>query len=869
MTTITLASLTKKSLLLIILSAVLPACDRGGDTEPVSTRDLVSTDDPDKFLQFINPQFSLPVADNYQLVIGTQTINQTGSYSAVITPSNGISFSCEGTWPNNNAASGPNAADAGNSLCSQFNIKQASGIEVNVSSDIDTCIYLLNANGDPVPGTSDTACLNQSNLNLPLSRIDFDGHGEAYYEAIDPPSTIAPNGTRNTLQSWAEQNGFDFVNENPNFNCSEASLIKYGRCGVNVKFRDTKDLGYGRDMYLRREDRCNNALNDAQATCSESDVVMTSLAVYVKNFQVDAIPGLQYSALNYESLVQNDLQWHFGSNAIEFSTYPYGNNEPLDGSPEDDGLDTLFTKFYTFDADQDNFTAPETRLNSVDLDSRGSRSMPTPCISCHGGKTKPLLPDGTLAPPYPSGLKGDTEAKLQAIEIDSLGFPNPGDAIPAEQEEGLAFINQAIYDSYIVSCEQNDDGNNDGLADNDLDCKTNPSNVSTQGKWNPTGSMEWLAGSYSGVDANGKFNSSSYDNSFVPSDWKPNLSTGSPAAGADTLFLEVVKPNCLVCHGKRGNDNQLSGSSNGSINFENYSSFINHAEQIEDYVYEKGVMPLGILNFDQFWDNISPNKPALLASYLPSFNRSNADGSVIQPGKPVASIAAPKETRLAPMKLSASGSAFTTEFAWTILNRPVNSASTSLITDSDTAWPTFTPDVEGSYEIQLVATNSSEGQVTSDTTSTSINVSESITSNNVDLRSTPSEMRFDPHIKNILQGLNNQNLGGTRCAACHSSIGTSASSVRQIPIHFTDTQLEGRDLYLESIQKVNFADPLLSLLLRRPSGNQHPGGCLPGFDIYEGDETERTDNIPNCDGIEDDQRNYDQILTWILQGAPK
>jgi hypothetical protein len=68
-------------------------------------------------------------------------------------------------------------------------------------------------------------------------------------------------------------------------------------------------------------------------------------------------------------------------------------------------------------------------------------------------------------------------------------------------------------------------------------------------------------------------------------------------------------------------------------------------------------------------------------------------------------------------------------------------------------------------------------------------------------------------------------------------------------------------LYREVLQRVNFKEPIESLLLRKPSGNHHFGGCLEGFDL--------TDDLGDCDLPEGDRSNYDTFLNWILQGAPR
>jgi hypothetical protein len=71
-------------------------------------------------------------------------------------------------------------------------------------------------------------------------------------------------------------------------------------------------------------------------------------------------------------------------------------------------------------------------------------------------------------------------------------------------------------------------------------------------------------------------------------------------------------------------------------------------------------------------------------------------------------------------------------------------------------------------------------------------------------------------------------------------------------VYYTDAQVEGRDRYLELLQRINFKEPIESPLLRKPSGNHHFGGQIGGFDLDGGN-----------------RYNYDLFLNWILQGAPR
>jgi hypothetical protein len=63
------------------------------------------------------------------------------------------------------------------------------------------------------------------------------------------------------------------------------------------------------------------------------------------------------------------------------------------------------------------------------------------------------------------------------------------------------------------------------------------------------------------------------------------------------------------------------------------------------------------------------------------------------------------------------------------------------------------------------------------------------------------------------------------------------------------------------VQRINFKEPIESILLRKPSGNHHYGRCREGFDL--------TDTPGDCNGANGDRSNYDLFLNWILQGAPR
>lgn len=807
-----------------MLAAVsIAACDdRGGDGVPQVDPDFVEVQDPNRFLQFLNRQAGLP-AGEYTLVAGTKNPGASGGFSITAERDDGRVRTFVGSWPD----SGSGGTDAGSPANPRFafSMPYSGGATFEIESQTDTCLFLLDAGGAVMAGKDNgKACSNRRRIELPASKINVAANARAYYKAIDP------DDTRDTLRGWQQANGF-----------GEPCGPTYDPCEVHVIFRDTKDLGYGRDMYARRNED-------------------GSFAVYVRNFRVNAVSGQQYTTLNLDAAVannmdparENSIRWHFGSNAIEFSTYPYGDGEPRDGEiatfATNDGEAPMFTKYFTFRPDDVNDpNTTERRLDVVDLDGRGEKSMPGPCISCHGGKSRPLLPNGDFPPPIPGGVPGDTQAQMQVVEVGTLEFSDVPGWQCEDIIEGIHFVNQGVLDTYRVVKEQYD---------------------GVQGYWQPGFAAELIKGwygdtagatdpddftidpapgdpDYDAAQACSELTSGFYD--YVPTGWRPDPATGTPPAGADDLFREVIAPNCMVCHSRRGTNlgTDQSPGERQDIDFSTYERFISHASQVERFLFHKGVMPLGLLNFDAFWDNSEPGRAELLASHLPGFASYREDGSLQKPGRPYPVVAAPRDTNV-PVTISAEGSSFADGYNWSVVDTPAGASASLTPSEWKTARAVFDADMDGDYTLELSVYGNGERVESSFV----ITVDSSLP--------VPADIRFDPDIKSVLQ-----DDGGPNCDRCHSPPGSPGSPIDGVPVYYVDTasQPEGRDLYLEVLQRVNFNEPVESLLLRKPSGNHHYGECREGFDL--------TGAPGDCNGINGDRSNYDLILNWILQGAPR
>lgn len=732
----------------LVLGAVLGLSGCGRDDTPEDIEE-VTLSTPNTFLQYPNMHASLP-AGHYKVVAATANAGQTGSFGLSITYDDGSLQTLSGNW---SSSAGQDPLSTANP---SFDVElvRAGGIRVTLNSNIDTYLYLLDRNNNVVAEDDNSGSGNNALIDLPKSRVDNEAWASAYYAAIDPANE------RDTLSKWKTKNGFD---NDP---------------GTHVIFRDTKDLGYGRSMYFRQ----------GPNGCA---------AIYVENFAVDLVDGLPYTTLNLTAAINDDRIHHFGTNAIEYSD--------LDG--DCDGADPMFNKFYTFRADPKNPHADEPRIIKVDLDDRGEKYMPIPCITCHGGSANPLLPNGdfpSAALPdeaNPELRIGDTDAKLQPLEVDSFEFSDQPGFTRAQQESNLRALNRLVYNTFPT--------------------------VITQGHWQADFIREVVDGWYGG-DIN--TSNSAFNGDFVPQGWKYDPSDSSiPAtrpATSEQLFLEVIKPYCFACHSKRGSNlgpNTNAAGNGQDLNFSTYEKFSSYAARIEDYVYARGIMPMSLLTYEKFWES---DAPEILASHLPGFSHGNADGSIDMPGKPLAETG-PDRTSTSPTLLFGGNSLFANSYSWSINSQPAG--STAGFDDSSKANPTFSADMNGEYRLQLTVSNGIE----QDSHTLTLNIDSSLTP-------AAQDITFETHIKPVLQ---------TDCVSCHAT-----TLVPGIPLFYTDSA----NLYHNVRLRVNLAAPELSKLLRKPTGNHHYGGI-------------RGDNVGEAAFYLDDatpnDADYNLFVNWILNGA--
>ena len=600
-------------------------------------------------------------------------------------------------------------------------------------------------------------------LLFPNPQVQADGtvqtntaaYTNAYYAALDPLNERA------TLEGFKAKNGFGSGTGEE----------------VTFVFGDVRDLGYGRRMNVRRNPN-------------------GSIAFYVENYL--ALPGAEYaySPLNLDAAVVRDTRWLVGINAIEFGPGPNG------GSP--------FPRWYNYQSDTLQ------RATFVDLDGRGGKAMPGPCISCHGGRGDALTPpDSTgkslfnLVQNAPSGQRGDVTGRLHPFEADAFEFSSRPGFTRAEQEAAIKKVNQWILCTYPLPAPS--------TAPEDQ-CRR----PATESEWQGTAAA-FIKAAYGGDG----LPSATFNDTFVPDSWVQN--------GQTSLYRNVIAPNCRTCHMMRG----TGGNSN--IDFTDFNTFKAYADRVKYHVFERGNMPLAKIVYDAFWG--TPSRPEALARFLESQGltvRRDASGAVQRPGNPVAVVGPDRVVPLGATILSASQSLFATGYNWTLVAGPAGGAT---LTGTTTATPTFTASAEGTYTLRLVATNGSLQSAPATLTVVA----------KAALSPAPSAIRF-ADIKTVLQA--------GACVNCHSPTG----QLPRPPVYYTNTDRNGDGIagdatddawfYAEIRSRINFTDVLSSAILRKPSGNHHGGLLQSGFD---------TTKAPGEAG----RANYDLFVNWIAAGAPQ
>ena len=446
------------------------------------------------------------------------------------------------------------------------------------------------------------------------------------------------------------------------------------------------------------------------------------------------------------------------------------------GPPDGDFNDAPFNTFYLY-------TADGTRTPVINMDGRGDRVAPGMCATCHGG-----APNDVLAGVYPDD--GNLNSVFIPFNLNTLEFSDEPGFTQRDQEDAFREMNRLVLETVPSGNFLSTDA----------------------GAYTGVALREVVEGWYGGRG----LPRSRFDDDFIPQGWEPEEEGGPEGVPyyADELYLEVIEPNCIICHLVRGSE------LNDTIDFSSYDKFMEFEEEIIDLVFKQGTMPDSLVTNRNFWTpeegTAAAVKLAAALNYDPTGRIDDGNGDL--PGKPVAKIAAPLEAPSRDfIQLSAEGSNFESFYEWDIISSP--DGSSPRLIGASTSTPVMEVDVDGEYTIQLVVGNNNNDLSLPVTTT-------------VNARSDLRPLRFREDVYEVVEA---------NCASiCHRRNGTAG-----IPIEFDNLATAHEFM----VQYVNFEDPLNSPILRKPSGNNHYGGTINGFDLNG------------------DHSNYDIMVRWILEGA--
>ena len=790
--------------MLMLLVIGLSACGGGDDYEGFDAS--TSSADPDSFLKFFNQQADLGGGE-YVLVVATNGAGLAGSFSVLIERNDGSSDQVvNGTWTSSGGLDADSTCGSGN-FCIRVELDDASGATFTLNSALDGVLYLVDVRGiDQLVATAnDGGAGVTETLEFSNGEINETDFATAYYDAVDPVDA------RDTAQKFWSLHGFDTPGTD-----------------VHVIFRDSKDLGYGRDMYMR--------------SYANPDCGGQVIAFFVRNFSVQVVDGFAYGPVNLQAAIAEDLDHHVGTNAIEFSRGLTSAGDTCSPEP--------MAKFYTYEPDYSSAGAPHVRRDRVDLDARGDKAMPQPCISCHGGKLRPLDRFGRFVAMHandPQNQIGDTKARMQAFEVDTFEFSEDAPYRRSDQEEGLRQMNAAIFCTYPGSA---------GHAA----CATHGGGLAAQtdrGEWSGDFGRDMMLGWYgNALETPG----SAFDDSYIPAGWVPAV--GGPPVGADALFTKVVGPNCFVCHGKRGVElgplqtagTNTNASDGKEIDFGSWDKFIAHADEIERLVYDEGRMPLGLLNFENFWGD--PEKAELLASFIQphvtdpagfSARRVDSNNNIIEPGERVVARAGPDRVTLpsGTITLNANASLFADTYRWEVTDSPAGSSP--VLSDPGSMRTDFTGDLAGTYTIQLTASAAYGGSSRTDTMTVEVDAG---------LATAPRDLEFygniDARLNTCAGVCHDGSIAGIPVWWVVDAQQPLAGAANGIPASAADPP--GLGFYEQVMARVNFEFIEESLILKKPSGIHHYGDQRTGF------------NISLAVGAAG-RADYDMFVNWIAEGA--
>jgi hypothetical protein len=289
------------------------------------------------------------------------------------------------------------------------------------------------------------------------------------------------------------------------------------------------------------------------------------------------------------------------------------------------------------------FTIDPTTLKpdvfAPELDSLGTKMMPSLCSICHGGN----IPSTVTTSTTPWGTTGEIQEfkMLPADAVNSVfGCDDRSTAAPGDACQGANFNGG----TFVVTSPLVQDGTAPTTAANmtraaqEIELKKyNQAVTVTQGarlpktpviladgsigggNWSvgtsPSHALQVLFGWYQAFDGDYSMSASPVhqNDNFVPIAWRGTSTAGTqpgtvPVTPSD-LYLNVVARNCRSCHLNR----------EASLDFRSERQFSSNSGNIRDYVFqpecdqilgqvnpENIVMPLAKLTWERLWNGINP-----------------------------------------------------------------------------------------------------------------------------------------------------------------------------------------------------------------------------------------------------------------------
>ena len=366
---------------------------------------------------------------------------------------------------------------------------------------------------------------------------------QKYYETIDP------HNRRRNLDDFRTTNGLTGNNE------------------VHAIYANSADLGFGRDMYCRKD----------TTNCHPNDANDCDVACYVTNY-IDGANGPDFDSddsIDFTLVVDANNNPNTGPNSIATVAMEYSR---LDDPNNANGFisDDRVVKFYVYfgdgnddgidDSGDPNFPDGSLLLNA-NLDGNGERPIPQLCMVCHGGQLTKNNLDVTAPAFDPADpTTADLGSVFLPFDLEAFTFVDDYDVTwnKANQQQAFKDLNQIVYDTQPAT----------GTALKEIHDKL-------YANW---------------VDANPATHEQ--DDDFVATGWQGN-------ADYEQAYRTIVAPSCRACHTAQHLSDLTFATANGFIS----------SDTIDDAVCNLRVMPHAKATYERFWLSLNPNQPGLLDNF--------------------------------------------------------------------------------------------------------------------------------------------------------------------------------------------------------------------------------------------------------------